>query len=105
MFVASYLQRDLNSIHMAPMVSKVQCAKCAPPDVLLSRASCDSLLPGEVLALCFLFLLPSPLAGLPPFGLLLLRGPELMVPGVALPFCTKPTAPFQSASIWHFSVQ
>lgn len=59
-----------------------------PPEVLLLGASCDSLLLGEVLTLCFLFLVPSPLAGLPPLGLVLLRGPELMVPRVALPVCS-----------------
>ncbi len=61
----------------------------APLEVWLLGVSWDPLLPGEVLALCFLFLLPSPLAGLPPLGLLFLRGPELMVAGVCLPFCTQ----------------
>ena len=60
----------------------------SPPEALLLGAAWDSLLLGEVLVLCFLFLLLTPLAGFPPRGLLLLRRLELIGVGPALPVCT-----------------
>lgn len=58
-----------------------------PPEALLLGASCDPLMLGEVLVLCFLFLFLTRLAGFAPRGLVL-RPPELMGVGVALPVCT-----------------
>ena len=60
-----------------------------PPEVLLVGVSWDSLLLGEVLALCFLFLLLWPVPGLPLLGLLLFLVPEVIPPGVVLPFCRQ----------------
>ena len=60
----------------------------SPPEALLLGPSCDSLCwLGEVLPLCFLFLLVRTAADLPLLGRLLLRGPDVIVAGVALPFC------------------
>ena len=63
----------------------------SPPDALLLGASCDPLLLGEALLLCFLFLLLMPTAGFAPRSLLVVRTLELIGVGVALPVCTRPS--------------
>lgn len=57
------------------------------PEALLLGVACDSLLLGEVLPLCFLFLLLGPSAALSPCALLLVRA--LVGTGVSLPVCTQ----------------
>lgn len=73
-----------------------------PPEALLLGASCDPLMLGEVLVLCFLFLFLTPPAGFAPRGLVLLRTPELMGVGVALPVCTyQPWPSLTHSSLTH----